>query len=92
MDNLKNIQDLRKDAKGTIWAFVIINVVAVLFWLIGSPLDKVSFVFVLVQVAFLVVWLLPYFLYQIIILKRDFKYAAYKTLSSYKELWVNFTY
>ncbi len=92
MENSKDIQELQKEAKGILWAFIIINVIAVLFWLIGSPLDEVAFIFVFVQVLFLIVWLLPYFLYQIIILKRDFKYALYKTLSSYKDLWENFTY
>ena len=92
MDNLNNDQELRKDAKRTLWAFVIINATAGMFWLIGSPLDEIAFVFVFVQVVFLILWLLPYFLYQIIILKRDFKNALYQTLGSYKDLWANFTY
>ena len=92
MDNLNNDQELRKDAKRTLWAFVIINATAGMFWLIGGPLDEITFVFVFVQVVFLILWLLPYFLYQIIILKRDFKIALYKSLGSYKDLWANFTY
>lgn len=92
MENLNNIQESRKDAKGTLWAFVIINAIAGIFWSIGSPLDEVAFVFVFVQIVFLIIWLLPYFLYQVIFLKRDFKYALYKTLGSYKSLWTNFTY
>jgi len=92
MEDLKDIQELRKDSKGTIWAFFIINIIAAAFWFIGSPLDEVAFVFVFVQIAFLIVWLVPYFLYQIMFLKRSFKYAFYKALSSYKDLWANFTY
>jgi hypothetical protein len=92
MEDLKDCEEMRNDAKRTMWAFLLLNIGAILFWLIGSPLDEVAWLFFFLQVFFLIIWLLPYFLYQTVFLKRNFKYAFFRALSSYKDLFAHFNY
>lgn len=92
MNNIEEVQSVKSDAIKAALAFLIINLISVVFFLVGKPLDDVAFVFVFVQIAFFAVWLLPYFIYQVLFRKRELLYAFYKTLSSYKDLWTNFTY
>ena len=92
MQDIDEVQNVRSDAIKAAWAFFLINLISLVFYLVGKPLDEVAYVFVFVQIAFLAVWLLPYFIYQVLFRKRKLLYAFYKTLCSYKDLWANFTY
>ena len=82
---VKDLKQLVKDARRAIYAFIIINVIALLFFLLDGLYNEFVFMALFLQVFLFLFWLGPYFAYQVLIKKLRFKYAFYKSLASYKE-------
>lgn len=83
-NNQENYAELRSDAKKAIWTFLIINICVVLLALGGGR--QFVFVAIFVQSALVVFWLLPVFLYQVLVKKQALVLSALKALASYKNL------
>jgi hypothetical protein len=83
---VKELRQLIKDARWAIGAFVIINFLVVVFFIVDGLNNEFVFIALFVQVSLLILWLLPVFCYQIFIKKLSVKYAFYKALATYKEV------
>jgi hypothetical protein len=83
-DNQETYEDLRSDAKKAIWTFLIINICVVLLALGGERQFVIVAIFV--QSALVVFWLLPVFLYQVLVNKQVLALSVLKALASYRNL------
>ena len=79
------LRQLVKDARWAIWAFAIINIFVLIFFLAYGAFNEFVFVALFVQAFLLVVWLLPVFCYQVFIKQLSVKLAFYKAMATYKE-------
>lgn len=76
--------ELRKDAWGAIYALLLINVFAIIFFaFVESEFGAIALG---AQLMIIVLWLFPVFLNQILVKKEPIKLASYKALASYKDL------
>lgn len=78
------LRKLIKDARWAIWAFVIINIFVLVFYLADGALNEFVFMALFVQAFLFIVWLLPVFCYQVFFKRVSVKYAFYRALASYK--------
>lgn len=83
-DNQETYTDLKSDARKAIWTFLIINICVVVLALTGER--QFVFAAVFVQCALVVFWLLPFFLYQVLVKKQALVLSALKALASYRYL------
>ncbi|QPG05249.1 hypothetical protein IT774_14180 [Salinimonas marina] len=80
----ESITIIKSDAKKAIWVLLILNVFVALLALGGER--EFVIVAIFVQVAILLLWLLPVFLYQVLIRKQDLAVSIWCALASYKDL------
>ncbi|WP_343862805.1 hypothetical protein [Aliiglaciecola litoralis] len=80
----ESITIIKSDAKKAIWVLLILNVFVALLALGGER--EFVIVAIFVQVAILLLWLLPVFLYQVLIRKQDLAVSIWRALASYKDL------
>lgn len=85
MEETEDLRQLIKDAKWAIYAFVVINSFALIFYLADGIFDEFVFMALFIQAFLFLFWLGPVFIYQVCIKKLRVKYAIYKSLASYKE-------
>ena len=78
------ISELKSDARKAVWAFLIINICVVLLALIGNK--EFVFAAIFIQLGLILLWLLPVFLYQVLIKKQAVVLSTLKALASYKNL------
>jgi hypothetical protein len=83
-DNQETYSGLKSDARKAILAFLIINICVVLLALTGER--QFVFAAIFVQFALVVFWLLPVFLYQVLVKKQALVLSAVKALVSYRYL------
>ncbi|MEP1552011.1 MAG: hypothetical protein ABJJ44_06135 [Paraglaciecola sp.] len=79
------LRQLVRDARWAIWAFAIINIFVLIFFLADGVFNEFVFVALFVQAFLVVVWLLPVFCYQVFIKQLSVKFAFYKAMATYKE-------
>lgn len=79
------LKTLIKDARRALWVFAAINITVLLFFIIDGIYNEFVFVLLFLQVLLLVVWLIPVFIYHVLVKKLRVKVAVYKALASYKE-------
>ncbi|MEG3768844.1 hypothetical protein [Alteromonas sp. 14N.309.X.WAT.G.H12] len=95
MQNVKVEEDLRqlvKDARWAIWAFTILNIFVLFFFLTNGLYDEFVFVLLFIQAFLVLFWLGPVFLYQVFVKKVRLKYAIYRALASYREAFAYFSW
>ena len=80
----ESITIIKSDAKKAIWVLLILNVFVALLAFGGER--EFVIVALFVQVAILLLWLLPVFLYQVLIKKQDLAVSIWRALASYKNL------
>lgn len=78
------ISELKSDASKAVWVFLIINICVVLLALIGNK--EFVFAAIFIQFGLILLWLLPVFLYQVLIKKQAVVLSILKALASYKNL------
>ncbi len=75
---------LRKDAKGAMYAFLLINAFAIAFFFLGYR--EFASIALGAQLAIILLWLFPVFLNQTLVKKEPMKLALHKALASYRDL------
>ncbi len=83
-DNQENYSDIRSDARKAIWTFLIINICVAFLAFGGERQFVLAAIFV--QIVLFVFWLLPVFLYQVLLKKQALVLSVLKALASYKNL------
>ncbi|WP_394133296.1 hypothetical protein [Shewanella maritima] len=83
--NIETInQQIKSDAHKAIWILVALNIsVAILIFLQSHGL---AYSIIFIQIAVLILWLLPFALYQIFRKNNSIKLATYKALASYRNI------
>ena len=88
MNNSEDLDQtaLRSDAKKALWIIGILNFFVVLFYIVDSTFNEFVFIALFIQMLILVLWLIPVFLYKLLVKKVELKLAVYGALTSYKDL------
>ncbi len=84
-NHTSELRQLIKDARWAMWAFATINILVLVVLVIDGMNNMFVFMAVFLQVFLFLIWLLPVFLYQVLIKKLSLKYALYTSFASYKE-------